>query len=202
MKCGGSVMISKEAAADALFAKHMNLLLAALMQVATFSVCAMWTTFWPLVWVAVPAALFAMVAAGLIGTAPTATARETITYRAGAIKMCAVVSLILTIVSFLSAAVLGGLMVAQAVTWDAEKEKALNCDHDESKNEFGPWCGEMWVMHSGCTSDDGCTGARWCEKPDWWRRPSDWGEEYGVCTGDVAVCDAHPAIPESPISWA
>ena len=109
-------MISKEVAADALFAKHMNLLLAALMQVATFSVCAMWTTFWPLVWVAVPAALFAMVAAGLIGTAPTATARETITYRAGAIKMCAVVSLILTIVSFLSAAVLGGLMVAQAVT--------------------------------------------------------------------------------------
>ena len=41
--------------------------------------------------------------------------------------MCAVASLILTIVSFLSAAVLGGLMVAQAVTWDADKAKAFNC---------------------------------------------------------------------------
>ena len=38
--------LSKEAAADALFAKHMNLLLAALMQVATFSICAMWVRRW------------------------------------------------------------------------------------------------------------------------------------------------------------
>ena len=202
MKCCGSVMVSKEAATELLVAKHMKLFVVALMHVGTFAVLGMWTTFWPFVWIAVPAALFSMVAAGLIGTAPTATARETIASRAGAIKMCAVASLILTIVSFLAATALGGLMVAQAVTWDADKEKALNCDHDESKNEFGPWCGEMWVMHSGCTSDDDCTGARWCEKPDYWHRRSDWGEEYGVCTGDVAVCDAHPAIPESPISWA
>ena len=204
MKCCGSVMVSKEAATELLVAKHMKLFVVALMHVATFAVLGMWTTFWPFVWIAVPAALFSMVAAGLIGTAPTATARETIASRAGAIKMCAVASLILTIVSFLAATALGGLMVAQAVAWDADKKKALNCDHDESKNEFGPWCGEMWVMHSGCTSDDDCTGARWCEKPDWipWQRRSNWGEEYGVCTGDVAVCDAHPAIPESPISWA
>ena len=65
-----------------------------------------------------------MVAAGLIGTAPTATTRETIASRAGAIKMCAVASLILTIVSFLAATGLGGLMVAQAVAWDADKKKA------------------------------------------------------------------------------
>ena len=154
MKCCGSVMVSKEAATELLVAKHMKLFVVALMHVATFAVLGMWTTFWPFVWIAVPAALFSMVAAGLIGTAPTATARETIASRAGAIKMCAVASLILTIVSFLAATALGGLMVAQAVAWDADKKKALNCDHDESKNEFGPWCGEMWVMHSGCTSDD------------------------------------------------
>ena len=77
-----------------------------------------------------------------------------------------------------------------AVTWDADKAKALNCDHDESKNNFGPRCDEMWVMQSGCTSDDDCTGARWCDPDD------------GFCTGNVAVCDAPPAIPESPISWA
>ena len=155
--CSSEATVSKDAAADALYAKHMRLFVVALMYVATFAVLGMWTTFWPIVWVAVPAALFAMVAAGLIGTAPTALSNDTQRPRAGAIKMCAIASLVLTVISFIAAAGLGGEMVEQARTWDAEIDKAFNCDHDESKNEnFGPSCGEMWTMHSGCTSDDDC----------------------------------------------
>ena len=50
---------------DLLVAKHMPLFIVALMFVTMFAVLGMWTTFWPLVWCAVPSGLCAMVAAGL-----------------------------------------------------------------------------------------------------------------------------------------
>ena len=193
--CCSSEAVSKDAAADALYAKHMRLFVVALMYVATFAVLGMWTTFWPIVWVAVPAALFAMVAAGLIGTAPTALSNDTQRPRAGAIKMCAIASLVLTVISFIAAAGLGGEMVEQARTWDAEMDKAFDCDHDESTNElYHPSCGEMFAMHSECNSDDDCTGARWCDYHDD-------EKTRGFCTGNVAVCDAYPALPEVPFTW-
>ena len=195
--CSSEATVSKDAAADALYAKHMRLFVVALMYVATFAVLGMWTTFWPIVWVAVPAALFAMVAAGLIGTAPTALSNDTQRPRAGAIKMCAIASLVLTVISFIAAAGLGGEMVEQARTWDAEMDKAFDCDHDESTNElYDPRYGEMMAMHSGCKSDDDCTGARWCD-----HNLDYHNKTYGFCTGNVAVCDSYPALPEVPFSW-
>ena len=169
-------------ASNSLFATHSCLFTVALMHVSTFAVLGMWTTFWPLVWCAVPASLFAMVAAGLIGTSPPTAVGETIVYRSGTIKLFAWASFVLTIVSFFTACALGGVMVQQATVWDADKYTALNCDHDESKNEFatGP-NGEMEVHSMRCEDDDMCTGARWCD------------ESY--CTGNVAICDQHPAIP-------
>ena len=152
------------------------------MHVSTFAVLGMWTTFWPLVWCAVPASLFAMVAAGLIGTSPPNAVRETIVYRSGAIKLFAWATVILTVVSFLTACGLGGVMVQQATTWDEAKDTALNCNHDESKNEFQDKNGEMHVLSMHCLNDDDCTGARWCNGQSW-------------CTGNVAICDQHPAIP-------
>ena len=170
-------------ASNSLFATHSCLFTVALMHVSTFAVLGMWTTFWPLVWCAVPASLFAMVAAGLIGTSPPTAVGETIIYRSGTIKLCAWASVVLTAVSFFTACALGGVMVQQATIWEADKYTALNCDHDESKNEFatGP-NGEMEVHSMRCEDDDMCTGARWCDD-----------ESY--CTGNVAICDQHPAIP-------
>ena len=170
-------------ASNSLFATHMPLFTVALMHVSTFAVLGLWTTFWPLVWCAVPASLFAMVAAGLIGTSPPTAVGETIVYRSGTIKLCAWATVILTIVSFLTACALGGVMVQQAAIWDADKGIALNCNHDESKNEFatGP-NGEMEVHSMRCEDNDDCTGARWCD------------DEY-YCTGNVAICDQHPDIP-------
>ena len=147
--CCSSEAVSKDAAADALYAKHMRLFVVALMYVATFSVLGMWTTFWPIVWVAVPAALFAMVAAGLIGTAPTALSNDTQKPRAGAIKMCAIASLVLTVISFIAAAGLGGEMVKQARTWDAEIDKAFNCDHVIVSGRVKPHTGFVGPIESG-----------------------------------------------------
>ena len=182
-------------ASNSLFATHSCLFTVALMHVSTFAVLGMWTTFWPLVWCAVPASLFAMVAAGLIGTSPPTAVGETIVYRSGTIKLFAWASVILTIVSFFTACALGGVMVQQATVWDADKYTALNCDHDESKNEVMGVDGEMHVVSMRCMKyqtpgagqlysreDDMCTGARWCDT------------DY-YCTGNVAICDQHPDIP-------
>ena len=208
-------------ASNSLLATHMPLFIVALMHVSTFAVLGMWTTFWPLVWCAVPASLFAMVAAGLIGTSPPNAISETIVYRSGTIKLFAWATVILTTVSFLTACALGGVMVQQAFVWEKDKGIAMNCDHDESKNEFPvrkldpetrEWTVDrMHVLSMRCTGDDDCTGARWCNtncNPQW--------DYDGVlldnaciagsdayynrlywCTGNVGTCDhGHPAIPE------
>ena len=201
-------------ASNSLVATHMPLFIIALMHVSTFAVLGMWTTFWPLVWCAVPASLFAMVAAGLIGTSPPNAISETIVYRSGTIKLFAWATVILTTVSFFTACALGGVMVQQAFIWEKDKGIANNCDHDESKNEFryfgldpkadprtgfglvgGGWVEGMHVLSMRCLDDDDCTGARWCDRDHEAEITFD-GQLYW-CTGNVGTCDhGHPAIPD------
>ena len=209
-------------ASNSLLATHMPLFIIALMHVSTFAVLGMWTTFWPLVWCAVPASLFAMVAAGLIGTSPPNAISETIVYRSGTIKLFAWATVILTTVSFFTACALGGVMVQQAFDWEKDKDIALNCDHDESQNKFlswaqdpetGLWTQEMHVQSMRCQEDDDCTGDRWCDDdctPNTDAsgtilldhaciagNPATMVGALYWCTGNVGKCDhGHPAIPE------
>ena len=99
-------------ARNSLFATHMPLFTdVALMHVSTFAVLDLWATFWPLVWCAVPASLFAIIAAGLVGISLPTAVNETIVYRSRTIKLCACATVILTTVSFLTVCALGGVMV-------------------------------------------------------------------------------------------
>lgn len=184
-------------ASESLLATHMPLFILALMHVSTFAVLGMWTTFWPLVWCAVPASLFAMVAAGLIGTSPPNAMSETIVYRSGTIKLFAWATVILTTVSFFTACTLGGVMVQQAFVWEKDKGIAMNCDHDESKNEFytlgpdpetGLWTRGKHVLSMRCQDNDDCTGARWCDRSCKANYRYIEGNGYWLCpSGDLAT---------------